>query len=211
MDNVEISGDVPVEHVPRSTTGTDAAADAGASQRKADDLPEANDNPEPPPPKQAATFTSSATASGTAGTGGIVDHASGTITDQITSDTTERVSATASGAAATVQQPPATPVAGARSMVPDKEDDELAQGPPRHVPLQNYASKDSGAVMLESSPGSKGMSNLLMNSRDKYAISPCEEKQWAVFGLSEDIMVRTIKIISHEKYSSLVKDFQVSS
>lgn len=101
-------------------------------------------------------------------------------------------------------------VVAARLMVPDKEDDELVGGAPRHVSLKNYASADSGAVMLESSPGSKGMYNLLVDSKDKYAISPCEEKQWAVFGLSEDIMVRTIKIISHEKYSSLAKDFQAS-
>ena len=100
-----------------------------------------------------------------------------------------------------------------RAMVPDKEDDDDdpaggASAQRQHT-LQNYASRDSGAVMLESSPASKGMSNLLVNSRDKYAISPCEDKQWAVLGLSEDIMVRTIRISSHEKYSSLVKDFQV--
>lgn len=95
-----------------------------------------------------------------------------------------------------------------RPMVPDKEDDEIG-GATNHV-LKNYASRNAGAVMLESSGGSKGMGNLLLDDLDSYAISPCEEKQWVVFGLSEDIMVRTIKIISHEKYSSLVKDFQVS-
>ena len=98
-------------------------------------------------------------------------------------------------------------------MVPDKEDDDDdpaggASAQRRHT-LQNYASRDSGAVMLESSPASKGMANLLVDSKDKYAISPCEDKQWAVLGLSEDLLVRTIRISSHEKYSSLVKDFQV--
>lgn len=100
-----------------------------------------------------------------------------------------------------------------RAMVPDKEDDDDDElggmASPRQVTLQNYASRDSGATMLESSPGSKGMSNLLVDSKDKYAISPCEDKQWAVLGLSEDIMVRTIRVSSHEKYSSLVKEFQV--
>lgn len=96
-----------------------------------------------------------------------------------------------------------------RPMVPDKEDGEVS-GASLHA-LKNYASRDSGAVMLESSSGSKGMGHLLVDDPDKYAISPCEEKQWAVFGLSEDIMVRTIKLISHEKYSSLVKEFQVSA
>lgn len=98
-------------------------------------------------------------------------------------------------------------------MVPDKEDDDDdpagGSSAQRQHKLQNYASRDSGAMMLESSPASKGMANLLVDSKDKYAISPCEDKQWAVLGLSEDILVRTIRISSHEKYSSLVKDFQV--
>lgn len=109
-----------------------------------------------------------------------------------------------------VQQEQASTTMAARTMVPDKEDDEMDRGAAHSHVLKNYASRDSGAVMLENSPGSKGMNNLLVDSRDKYAISPCEEKQWAVLGLSEDIMVRTIKIISHEKYSSLVKVFQAS-
>lgn len=103
-------------------------------------------------------------------------------------------------------------VAARGSMVPDKEDDddEPDGTTPRHT-LQNYASRESGAALLESSPGAKGMANLLVDSKDKYAISPCEDKRWAVLGLSEDIVVRTIKISSHEKYSSLVKDFQVEN
>lgn len=103
-------------------------------------------------------------------------------------------------------------VAARGSMVPDKEDDddEPDGAAPRHT-LQNYASRESGAALLESSPGAKGMANLLVDSKDKYAISPCEDKRWAVLGLSEDIVVRTIKISSHEKYSSLVKDFQVEN
>ncbi|CAM9975142.1 unnamed protein product [Discosporangium mesarthrocarpum] len=95
-----------------------------------------------------------------------------------------------------------------RSMVPDKEDGDF-RGDGGNVKLQNYASRDSGAVVLEGSPGSKGMDNLLVDSKDKYAISSCEDKQWVVLGLSEDILVRTIKISSNEKFSSLVKSFQV--
>ncbi|CAN0479696.1 unnamed protein product, partial [Ectocarpus sp. 8 AP-2014] len=87
------------------------------------------------------------------------------------------------------------------------EDDGAQQ--PKRVNLQNYASRDSGAVLLEASPASKGMQNLLLDSKDKYAISPCEDKQWAVLGLSEDILVRSLVIGSHEKYSSLLKEFQV--
>ncbi|CAM9560602.1 unnamed protein product, partial [Laminaria digitata] len=114
---------------------------------------------------------------------------------------------------ATVGATATVPAPTTRAMVPDKEDDDDdpaggASAQRQHT-LQNYASRDSGAVMLESSPASKGMANLLVDSKDKYAISPCEDKQWAVLGLSEDIRVRTIRLSSHEKYSSLVKDFQV--
>lgn len=106
------------------------------------------------------------------------------------------------------QHDPAAAASAARAMV--RDDDEMAEdGQPKRVTLQNYASRDSGAVMLESSALSKGMPNLLLNSKDKYAITPCEQQQWAVLGLSEDILVKTIVVGSYEKYSSLLKEFQV--
>lgn len=186
-------------------------------------------SPDPPPVSGAQqTASSGATSAGTAGTGdphvtpardtegGGHGHpiaarkdGTGNTAGQI-SDGQQKGGAASGLEKAAVLQPPPPPPAAGRSMVPDKEDDELVEGAPRQVLLKNYASKDSGAVILESSAGSKGMGNLLVDNRDSYAISPCEEKQWAVFGLSEDIMVRTVKIISHEKYSSLVKDFQAS-
>lgn len=92
-------------------------------------------------------------------------------------------------------------------MVPDKEDGDVKK--PGAAKQKNYASRDSGAVLLEHSPSTKGADNLLVDSKDKYAISPCEDKQWVVIGLSEDILVRTIVLGSHEKYSRTVKEFQV--
>lgn len=106
------------------------------------------------------------------------------------------------------QHDPAAAASAARAMVRD-DDEGTEGGQPKRVTLQNYASRDSGAVMLESSSLSKGMPNLLLDSKDKYAITPCEQQQWAVLGLSEDILVKTIVIGSYEKYSSLIKDFQV--
>lgn len=106
--------------------------------------------------------------------------------------------------------PAASPSAGASARAMVRDDNEAdGDGQPKRVTLQNYASRDSGAVMLESSPLSKGMPNLLLDSKDKYAITPCEQQQWAVLGLSEDILVKTIIVGSHEKYSSLLKEFQV--
>jgi Sad1 / UNC-like C-terminal len=95
------------------------------------------------------------------------------------------------------------------AMVPDKEKGEAVKAKPSK--LKNYASKDSGAVLLEHSPSAKGSDNLLVDSKDKYCISPCEDKQWVVIGLSEDIQVRTIKLGSYEKYSRSVREFQVSA
>jgi Sad1 / UNC-like C-terminal len=94
------------------------------------------------------------------------------------------------------------------AMVPDKEKGEAVKAKPSK--LKNYASKDSGAVLLEHSPSAKGSDNLLVDSKDKYCISPCEDKQWVVIGLSEDIQVRNIKLGSYEKYSRSVREFQVS-
>lgn len=74
----------------------------------------------------------------------------------------------------------------------------------------NYASMDAGAVIMASSPGYKGPNNLLVKSKDKYALSPCSDtKKWIVVGLSEDILINEIRIANYEKYSSMVKDFQV--
>jgi hypothetical protein len=96
-------------------------------------------------------------------------------------------------------------------MVPDKEEGEVevAAMKASTPKSKNYASKDSGAVMLEYSPSMKGSENLLVDSRDKYAITPCEDRQHVVIALSEDILVRTIMLQSYERYSGLVTKFQV--
>jgi Sad1 / UNC-like C-terminal len=120
-------------------------------------------------------------------------------------------SAAAAAAAETKDVEKVTDVKAAHipAMVPDKEKGEAVKAKPSK--LKNYASKDSGAVLLEHSPSAKGSDNLLVDSKDKYCISPCEDKQWVVIGLSEDIQVRTIKLGSYEKYSRSVREFQVSA
>ena len=88
----------------------------------------------------------------------------------------------------------------------DEEDDE--QDPPPQT-LVNYASKVSGAQILEKSPSLKGTSNLLTDSLDHYAIAPCQDKKYVVIGLSEDILVKIVKLANYERYSSHVKEFQI--
>ncbi|RYH13940.1 hypothetical protein EON65_34475 [archaeon] len=76
--------------------------------------------------------------------------------------------------------------------------------------LFNFASATAGAVVLDSSPSSaKGYYNLLNSDKDKYSISPCSEKRWVVIGLSEDIQITSVVLANYERYSSLVKDFQL--
>ena len=80
---------------------------------------------------------------------------------------------------------------------------------PRQIKLVDYASKLAGAQVLEQSPSLKGTSNLLTGDKDKYSIAPCEDKKYVVVGLSEDILVKQIKLSNYERYSSRVKVFQV--
>jgi hypothetical protein len=73
----------------------------------------------------------------------------------------------------------------------------------------DYASKSAGALVIEQSGSFKGTSNLLNGDRDKYAIAPCEENKFVVVSLSEDILVRKIKLANYERFSSTAKEFQV--
>ncbi|GMH47027.1 hypothetical protein TrRE_jg3774 [Triparma retinervis] len=75
--------------------------------------------------------------------------------------------------------------------------------------ILNYASTSAGAIVLEKSPNSKGMSNILVNDKDKYALTPCEDKKWVVIGLSEDIQIKTIIMAHYEKFSSTTSAFQL--
>jgi len=74
----------------------------------------------------------------------------------------------------------------------------------------DYASKTAGALIIEKSSDFKGTSNLMIGDRDKYAIVPCsEERKYVVLSLSEDILVKVIKLANYERFSSTIKDFQV--
>ncbi|RHY19308.1 hypothetical protein DYB32_010249 [Aphanomyces invadans] len=75
---------------------------------------------------------------------------------------------------------------------------------------QNYASKDSGATVLDHAPGTKGSVNLLVPDKDRYMLIPCaSEKKWVVVSLSEDIHADAIAIANYEKFSSPTRDFLV--
>ena len=87
----------------------------------------------------------------------------------------------------------------------DEDDDENGGGK-----SFNFASQAAGAIVLDKSPPTaKGYSHLLNDDMDKYGISPCDEKKWVVIGLSEDILVTTVALSNYEKYSSMLREFQV--
>lgn len=76
--------------------------------------------------------------------------------------------------------------------------------------LFNFASHTAGAVIIDKSPPSaKGFHNLLNDDKDKYGICSCNEKKWVVIGLAEDILITSVAIANYEKYSSMMKDFQL--
>lgn len=92
-------------------------------------------------------------------------------------------------------------------MVADKDDENDVRSSKN---IFNFASQAAGAVVLDKSPSTaKGYSHLLNDDMDKYGISACDEKKWVVIGLSEDILVTSIALANYEKYSSMLKEFQL--
>jgi len=89
--------------------------------------------------------------------------------------------------------------------------EEIEDDGPRQIKQVDYASKAAGAIILENSPSLEGASNLLTSDKDKYSIAPCADKKYVVISLSEDILVKQIKLSNYERYSSRVKEFQVLS
>ncbi|KAJ8612654.1 hypothetical protein CTAYLR_002104 [Chrysophaeum taylorii] len=82
-------------------------------------------------------------------------------------------------------------------------------GTKKAVKLINYASMESGAVVLETSELSKGFQNLLLDDKDKYGLTPCAEEKMLTIGLSEDIQAKEVVLAQYEKYSSGVRTFEV--
>ena len=92
-------------------------------------------------------------------------------------------------------------------MVADQDGDSDVRSSKK---IFNFASHSAGAVVLDKSPASaKGYSHLLNDDKDKYGISQCDEKKWVVIGLSEDILVTSVALANYEKYSSMLREFQL--
>lgn len=74
----------------------------------------------------------------------------------------------------------------------------------------NFASHTAGAVIIDKSPpDARGFNNLLNDDKDKYGLCTCSQKKWVVIGLAEDIVITSVTIANYEKYSSMLKTFQL--
>jgi hypothetical protein len=100
----------------------------------------------------------------------------------------------------------------ASDLIVRDRDDDVSDSPASKTKAQmfNFASQAAGAVVLDKSPASaKGYHNLLNDDKDKYGISPCDEKKWVVIGLSEEVLITSVELLNYEKYSSMLRDFQL--
>ncbi len=88
-----------------------------------------------------------------------------------------------------------------------EEDWEEAQNNGQRM---NFASLDAGAVILGHSKAMEKTSSLLIDDRDKYALAACDlDTHWVTIGLSEEIEPHEIELHNYERYSSIVRKFQV--
>ncbi len=93
---------------------------------------------------------------------------------------------------------------------PPQQQASTAQAKPKAPQAEvNYAAEKAGAVVLQASEALVGAKNLLDDDKDKYARSPCEQSKWVIINLSEDIRIHALVLANYEKFSSMVKDFQV--
>lgn len=74
----------------------------------------------------------------------------------------------------------------------------------------NYASASKGSKVLGFNKEAKGASNILEKDTDKYLRNPCSvEEKFVTLELSEETLVRTIKIANFEHHSSNLKEFEL--
>ncbi|XP_022938505.1 SUN domain-containing protein 4-like [Cucurbita moschata] len=74
----------------------------------------------------------------------------------------------------------------------------------------NYAAASKGSKVLGFNKEAKGASNILGRDTDKYLRNPCSaEEKFVTMELSEETLVRTIKIANFEHHSSNLKEFEL--
>jgi hypothetical protein len=75
----------------------------------------------------------------------------------------------------------------------------------------NYASTDCSARVHTAHKSAKSSSSILSSKKDRYMLSPCNEKeQFVVVELCDDIRIDTVQLANYEFFSGVFKEFTVS-
>lgn len=75
----------------------------------------------------------------------------------------------------------------------------------------NYASIDCSARVHTAHKSAKSPAAILASKKDRYMLSPCNEKnQFVVVELCDDIRIDTVQLANYEFFSGVFKDFTVS-
>ncbi|KAI0088640.1 UNC-like C-terminal-domain-containing protein [Irpex rosettiformis] len=75
----------------------------------------------------------------------------------------------------------------------------------------NYASMDCSARVHTAHKSAKSPASILSSKKDRYMLSPCnEKKQFVVVELCDDIRIDTVQLANYEFFSGVFKDFTVS-
>lgn len=77
---------------------------------------------------------------------------------------------------------------------------------------KNFASKDSGATILQKSAGVKNPKAILSANKDEYLILPSckeDEKYSLIINMSEDVTIDTIVISNHEDFSDNLSEIEL--
>ena len=189
-----VEGSIPSEETPEQTN--DSRSEPASGDDPILDTASGNEN------QNRAEFDETPTSDDTQEPGGALASQDNHVTDVTPEAANDTLTETESNSTEQLTSDE-TPSEAADTVSRDGSGDE-----PEQV-LVDYASKISGAQILEKTHSIKGASNLLTGDKDKYSIAPCEDKKNVVIGLSEDILVKQIKLSNYERYSSRVKEFQV--
>jgi hypothetical protein len=76
---------------------------------------------------------------------------------------------------------------------------------------KNFASKDSGATIIQSSKGVKSRKAILSSSKEEYLILPSckdDEEYSLTINLSEDVAVSAVVVSNHEEFSDSLLEIE---
>lgn len=75
----------------------------------------------------------------------------------------------------------------------------------------NYASFDCAATALKTNPECKGITSVLVESKDSYMLNVCSAKnKFFIMELCDDILIDTVVLANFEYFSSMFRTFRVS-